>query len=346
MKEGREYSTPDSLVDIEGYIREQVEESLYLEYKSADAFGRGDGKKKEIAKDVSAMANSAGGVIVYGIKEFDDLDKRHLPERLDPVSRSEYTKEWLEQVINSNISPKIQGIQITVIPTKEERLGVYVVDIPQSSTAHQNTADHRYYKRYNFESVPMLDYEIRDILNRQKHPMLVLEFEITTESYEVHDPFPVQVLLGGKGEPRFRTEIMLQICPKNIGNVYANYVNYFVDIPAKLVNERDIGKLSLLNQTTARFAGDNTYRDVVDYQSSGFGHGYPKYGPSRYVPILPKLKGVMREIELNAVPGDDSEELHWTIHADNAEPIEWTVRLKDIPVSRITAEIENTYDEE
>ncbi|MEM7799577.1 MAG: hypothetical protein AAF633_10335, partial [Chloroflexota bacterium] len=35
---------------------------------------------------------------------------------------------------------------------------------------HQVIRNKRYYKRFNFESVPMEDYEIRDVLNRDSHP--------------------------------------------------------------------------------------------------------------------------------------------------------------------------------
>jgi hypothetical protein len=42
----------------------------------------------------------------------------------------------------------------------------YVVEIPQSETAHP-ALDNRYYKRFNFESVPMADHEIRDVMHRE-----------------------------------------------------------------------------------------------------------------------------------------------------------------------------------
>src|SRR5574341_2268002 len=93
-----------SLAVIQQYIDDGIQESLALEYKAADALGRSEGKTKEITKDVSAMANSSGGVLIYGIKEFDDPDKRHLPERIEPVDQTQFSKEWLEQVIN-NIRP-------------------------------------------------------------------------------------------------------------------------------------------------------------------------------------------------------------------------------------------------
>jgi len=159
---------------LEALIRDGVEESLTLEYKSAEALGSSDGKKREIAKDTSAFANSAGGTLIYGVKEFDGDEKSHLPEKIDPVDASQFSKEWLEHVI-SNIRPKIPGISIEPVrisgPDSTET--VYVVDIPQGTTAYQAT-DFRYYRRYNFESVPMADHEIRDVMRRLQEPDIVL----------------------------------------------------------------------------------------------------------------------------------------------------------------------------
>jgi predicted HTH transcriptional regulator len=130
---------------LQSYIDNQIEESLNLDYKAADALQKSDGKKKEISKDVSAMANAAGGLIIYGIKEFDDSAKRHRPEKIDPINRTEISKEWLEQVINSNIQPRIEGLVITPITIDETAATVaYVVEVPQSATAHQ-ASDKRYY---------------------------------------------------------------------------------------------------------------------------------------------------------------------------------------------------------
>lgn len=113
-------------------IQDQIEESNVLDYKAADALAKTDGKKNEISKDVSAFANSNGGVIIYGIKEFDEKSKAHLPEKIDPVSRVDISKEWLEQVISTKIQPKIEGIEIIPVTVNEEdNTVVYVVEIPK-----------------------------------------------------------------------------------------------------------------------------------------------------------------------------------------------------------------------
>jgi hypothetical protein len=156
---------------LEQTIADKVEESLTLDYKRAAALAKANDKMTEITKDVSAFGNSSGGVLIYGIAEPQDRAKRHLPERLDPVLRTEISKEWLEQVIQG-IQPHIEGVVIHPVTIDEQKQEVcYVVEIPQSHTAHQ-ARDHVYYKRHNFNVLPMEDYEVRDVMNRRTHPKI------------------------------------------------------------------------------------------------------------------------------------------------------------------------------
>jgi hypothetical protein len=116
------------------------------------------------------MANSAGGKIIYGISA--DRTNRWLPGELDPVERSSITTETLHQIISSRIQPRIEGVNIYAIPITEEK-ALYIVDIPQSTTAHQ-ASNKKYYKRVNNISQPMEDYEIRDVMNRKSAITLAL----------------------------------------------------------------------------------------------------------------------------------------------------------------------------
>jgi hypothetical protein len=166
---------------LQAYIDSFIEESLTLDYKAAGSFALTDGKRKEITKDVSAMANSAGGILIYGVKEYADPERKHLAETIDPIDRTSFSKEWLEQVIN-NIRPHIHNILIHPISLSSSPNDVaYVVEIPQSTTAHQ-AQDHRYYKRFNFLSEPMEDYEIRDIMNRATTSDAAVEFSYSRNS--------------------------------------------------------------------------------------------------------------------------------------------------------------------
>jgi hypothetical protein len=154
--------------DLLGLIKDQVAESLTLDYKASASLQRTDGKKADLSKDVSAFANSAGGLLVYGIKE-----NGHIPTELDEgLNPDEISKEWLEQVINSRISRRIDGIQIQQIYLTGTRTGrvAYIVAVPASARAPHMASDHRFYKRFNFESVPMEEYEVRDVSRRLVAP--------------------------------------------------------------------------------------------------------------------------------------------------------------------------------
>jgi predicted HTH transcriptional regulator len=195
---------------LQNLIKNQIEESLHLEYKASGALGKQNDKTTEISKDVSAMANSDGGVLIFGIKE-DEIN-RHLPKEINPIKRKDFPKEWLEQTIQEKIQPRINGVQIFSISIGIEDV-VYVVEIPKSNTAHQ-AADKKYYKRFNFLSTAMHDYEIRDILNRTKNPEVELEFKCNYSGGELFE---------------------LYVTAYNRGTVYAKYVNVKIRLPKKIV---------------------------------------------------------------------------------------------------------------
>lgn len=147
--------------DIERIIKEKWEESLKLEFKAAEAISKT--QRNEISKDISAFANSGGGILIYGIKEKD-----HVAADVSFVDGTVTTKEWIEQVINSNIQPKIEGILIFPIRFDSDiRKSVYVVKIPESDKAHM-AVNKKYYKRFNFESSPMEEREVRDLYYKSK----------------------------------------------------------------------------------------------------------------------------------------------------------------------------------
>lgn len=334
-----------NLNTIQDYINNQVEENLNLDYKASEALQKTDGKKKDISKDVSAMANAAGGTIIYGIKEFDEVARRHLPEMISPVNRTDVSKEWLEQVINTNIQPRIEGIIITPV-TVDDTKGtvIYVVEIPQGTTAHQ-ASDKKYYKRYNFESVPMEDYEIRDIMSRLKYPDVTLEFVLESREEVERDPiqgtpktfsssFPFQ-----KIEPQKWFEYRLRVAIKNNGRVYANYVNYFLEIPEEILFEKDDFKDSDIRSHYKVYSGENTIRDILGVKTQLFRQIIYEYGPSRYDPVLPGTRSRYEKIKLINNLHHWNKELFWTIYADNAE-----VRHGSINLATLASDIKYKWD--
>ena len=155
---------------IQYLIDNEVEESIHLDFKDAASLGKSDGKKKELSKDIAAFANSDGGIIIYGIQE-----KEHKAHSISFVNGNEYTKEWIEQVINSTIQRHIPDLRIYPIRFESSiEKTIYLLKIPKSTEAPHISRDKRFYKRFNFESVYMEEYEVRQLYGRKSKSLLLL----------------------------------------------------------------------------------------------------------------------------------------------------------------------------
>jgi hypothetical protein len=156
--------------DIQSLISNEAEESIYLEFKESRSLDKSDPKKNDIAKDISSFANSDGGIIIYGIGEQD-----HKARTLSFIDGDIYTKEWMEQVINSGIQRRITDLQIFPLRGDGDiSKTIYVIKIQKSFDAPHLSKDKRFYKRSNFMSIPMEEYEIRQLYGRKVRSKLTI----------------------------------------------------------------------------------------------------------------------------------------------------------------------------
>lgn len=282
---------------LEQIIADQIEESSQIEYKAADALGKSDGKKSEITKDISALANSAGGILIYGIREHSNSDLKHLPEKLDPVDQSQYSKEWLDQ-ITASIQPRIDGLRIIPIrvgPNTSDYC--YVVDVPQSGTAHQ-ARDHRYYRRRNFEATAMEDYEIRDVMNRRKHPVLDAAILIAPPSM-YGDPSNISIRVS------------------NTSRILARYYLIVVRMPFRLTN----GLIINPNDSTIDYKEGCLLFSVSNGSGSPLFPGSTRFHPNEYKiasKIIPEPEHSIADIRIS-VYADEMERLDLTKNLAVAE---------------------------
>lgn len=173
--------TPERLQSL---LDSQVPEDFRLEYKGLEALpvpcvqkDRWDKIRMEIGKDATAFANSDGGVIIYGIKEKRVDDGRPIPEKFQPVSMAEFSRDQLSQIIASNSEPRLPGVRALPIPVPNQAdpsQVCFVVLIPKSDTAHQ-ASDGKYYYRNEATTAFMRDWQVRDAMNRRKVPKLSLD---------------------------------------------------------------------------------------------------------------------------------------------------------------------------
>ena len=94
----------DTRAELDALHAGQIQESLMLKYKSSGAVDKTQSKKEEIAKDASGFANAAGGQIIYGM-----IEQNNVPAGLDAgLDPSQFPGIWFEQVIQQNVAPQIE----------------------------------------------------------------------------------------------------------------------------------------------------------------------------------------------------------------------------------------------
>jgi hypothetical protein len=216
---------PEERVTVEDIIRfknQKIEENLNLDYKDI----RSVENFNELAKDVSAFANSAGGSIILGIEEKKEIIKDKKGKKIGikifpgkiTWGKPSLTKEQIEQGLRGKIHYWIEGLRIIPI-RKSERSGyvIFLIDIPQSENPpHMVSPLHRYYKRLNFEAVPMEHYEIADFFGKRRKPFLKLNLEFL-EVEEIQKIEEIQNL-----EYKFRLRFYIL----NQGKAIAKYTRF------------------------------------------------------------------------------------------------------------------------
>lgn len=266
--------------DLRALIDAGTPESAVLEFKAAAAISNA----KEIAKDVSAMANSAGGIIIYGLTETDNK-----PDQIDPITEKKLSREYLDQVITNGIRPLVK------FRTEPIPIGggyVYAVHIEPGETAHMALEQNRYYKRYNFIASPMDDYEVRDVMNRRKHPKIVLDFR--------------------------RDDKNIFVRLRNDGPLYAQYIRCQIEFPR--------GTLENVPEQTHVKRGDLRYVQLVLDNSK---HGILHRGLSLPWVVFPMTDFQANELIFRMRP-TVIYPIYWTVYADNADADEQSIELPKI----------------
>jgi hypothetical protein len=121
--------------DLQRLVDEGRREDVQLEFKQALP-GNSDDGKKEFLKDVSAMANSSGGDIIYGIRE-----DRSNPDEAGKAAElvglgaagigADAAKLWMTELLNSSVEERILGVAIHDVQLSAGGFAL-VVRVPKS----------------------------------------------------------------------------------------------------------------------------------------------------------------------------------------------------------------------
>jgi len=137
--------------DIQSLIEEKVKEGTTIDYKMEKA------SYSIIAKVISSFLNTKGGLLVYGVKEKDEI-----PIEITGCNK---TVIQLQRSIYDRVTPWHDNIKFRKIENSDEPVkNIILIEVPKSQNPPHMT-DNRYYYRNYEESTPMTHYQIKSIFN-------------------------------------------------------------------------------------------------------------------------------------------------------------------------------------
>jgi len=144
--------------DIKYLINTQEErEGYHLDFKKEISKNH-EKAKKELAKDISAFANSGGGYLIIGINNDYEIIGVERTIQNKPID------EWLNQILSTNIEPQVFYFDPKIIEIPGSDLVLLVMQIPESTRKpHIVTESNNYYIRINDSCKPANHNQIRDM---------------------------------------------------------------------------------------------------------------------------------------------------------------------------------------
>jgi hypothetical protein len=261
--------------------------------------------RTELSVNVSAMANTGGGQIVYGLSDQGAIDAGGISKNIRGG-----TKEWLEDIIPHAVEYSLKGFAVYELPEVagfthcDPGKAVFVIDVPDSDEAPHQALDGKYYGRVGGKSRPLPHRLVMDIVNRRKYPVIEPTFAWSRDK-------------GRSTSDRHRYQ--LQITLTNHGPIRA--LNYLLQVKIpKAVPAEDphIHGVTSEEQEGIRYV-------VFEYADRP---GFILF-PGHTVDVLTGLGYSLDRDVYNRIRSDDLE-LRWKTFADDMPPRHGSVRFAEL----------------
>ncbi|HEX3036671.1 MAG TPA: ATP-binding protein [Thermodesulfobacteriota bacterium] len=219
--------------DIRDLVSRVIAENQNLEYKLE--FGSSDDDKKEMARDISSIANAYGGYLIVGIREDRETGT---PLAITGVENAENERDRIISSCLSNIDPRIPGLKIRTVLIQDCNR-VILIFIPRSTRSPHmvkfSGSRVEFWRRHDRQKNPMSVEEIREAFLRTENIRKDIEEFINERKKEVieetlrYDGNNDKVCVVGAAPLMVKTEIidiydrdlrtMLRDLPERIGDI-------------------------------------------------------------------------------------------------------------------------------
>jgi Schlafen, AlbA_2 len=116
---------------LQAFVDSRTSEDQDLDFKSK-GYAPDNNGKREISKDIAALANHLGGLLIIGISE----DGHGRANNLSPVRIQKGMELRIREILASCVSPMVQGVQVREVQSSaNNELGYYLIAVPRSIDA-------------------------------------------------------------------------------------------------------------------------------------------------------------------------------------------------------------------
>jgi len=127
----------------------RVSEGPRLEFK-ADLKMSSSSEKRELCNDISALANSQGGYILFGVSEANGV-----VSGIPGIAFADTEQQQFMQIITSGIAPRLQSVVHHILPLRNGKQALVVKVEPDGYPHQVKYDDNRYYKRTGTITIAM-----------------------------------------------------------------------------------------------------------------------------------------------------------------------------------------------
>ncbi len=204
-----------SLEDINDFVSTMQEENLTLDFKTinnANLANKDD--KRNLAKSLSAFANSSGGLVIWGVAAKKNKKGIDCATGLKEIKDIRLFLSRLNEFTGMAVSPIVDDVRHRIIETSANK-GIAITYIPESASGPHmaKMGEDRYYKRSGDSFYRLEHFDLEDMFGRRPRPKL----EIYTR-------------INGNG---LNAKIIVGIKNVGRGSAKAPYIAFGVSTPFK-----------------------------------------------------------------------------------------------------------------